>query len=80
MTDRKFYRTRIVVEVLSDYQLPDGTDLESIHYEITQGGCSGVSAVESEREIDGREAVRALIQQGSEPAFFGLDEDGNDIE
>lgn len=66
--------------MLSDYQLPDGSDLESLYYEITLGDCSGVSAVESEQKIDGREAVRALIKQGSDPAFFSLDEDGNDIE
>lgn len=78
MTERKFYKTVIQVEVLSEEPLEYDT-LEDIHEAITTGDCSGIHTVADHKEINGAECAELLKMHNSEPAFFNLDDYGNDL-
>jgi hypothetical protein len=79
MTDRTFHRTIIQVEVLSES--PRGpVDLETLHHMITEGDCSGKLTTLLEEELDGKQAASALLNQASDPSFFNLTEDGDDLD
>jgi hypothetical protein len=75
---KKFYRTVIEVEVLSE-ELDDFNTLEDVHYAITQGHCSGEWDVKSQGEVTPKRMAKLLLAQGSDPEFFGLDEKGKSI-
>lgn len=79
MTKRKFYKTIIEVEVLSEDPFRC-SDLEAVQYEITEGHCSGVVKNKGSKALNGEQAAKALLKQGSDPEFFCLDKDGNDSE
>jgi len=77
---RKFYRTTIEVEVLSeDAPVSDSYDLSAIAHAITDGDWSGDICIKSTDEMTGLEAANALRSQGSDPAFFMLDDAGADV-
>lgn len=76
---RKFYRTVFTVEVLSEEPLPD-MSLDEIAYEITEGGSSGDLTRSKSETVDAKKMAKLLMKQGSDPEFFQIDEDGNDIE
>ena|SRR3990167_9921703 len=77
--ERKFYRTLIAVEVLSEAPFTS-IDLEVIHEAITTGDCSGVVSVEDSEEVDGVKMAELLRAQGSDPDFFQLTDEGEDLE
>lgn len=79
MTERKFYKKVVQVEILSED--PIGcVSLEQIAYGITEGDWSGKLETVSDTELNGKEAVKELLNQGSDCTFFQLDEDGNDVD
>jgi hypothetical protein len=78
MTNRKFYRTTIVLQVLSEEPIPNPNDLEAVLYEMTEGGWSGEVKNAKMEEMDGCTTAQALLDQGSAPEFFGLTEDGEE--
>ena len=78
MTGRKFYKTVLRVEVLSEDQLGWG-DLSDVHHAITEGNCSGSVKEVSRKELTGLQAAKELGRQGSEPGFFGLDDKGEEV-
>lgn len=76
---RKFYRTVLQVEVLSEE--PYNFDsLQATAYDIDEGGCSGKVEVVKSEVLNARQAAKALDNQGSAPEFFRIDEKGNDLE
>ncbi len=77
---RKFFKTVLTVEVLSDESPLEWDSLADVSYAITDGDCSGKITNEAVTKLSGPEAAKALQDQGSEPEFFRLDEDGNDLE
>ena len=77
---KKFYRTTYRVVVLSEEQPLTTTALEDVNYEITYGHCSGVVEITEAEELTAAEAARELEAQGSDPEFFGLDAEGNEVE
>lgn len=80
---RKFYRTVFHYEVLSEEPIEDigNISLEDIDYECRVGSYSGAFYGEVEySELTGSEMARALQAQGSDPEFFQLDKEGNDID
>ena len=81
MSERKFYKTLVEVEILSEDN-PVGNDLTlgDIQYEITQGHCSGVIRTKEETEVPAQDMVKLLQAQGSDPEFFQLDVAGNNID
>ena len=80
MKQRKFYRTRITVEVLSENILSSDMSLADIDYAITDGDCSGEVTWGDPEELDADQMAAALIAQNSDPGFFSLDEDEEDDE
>jgi hypothetical protein len=80
MTERKFYRQVVSVEILSEELIDFDNDLEAIAEAITTGECSGVVSVAVSDEVDGLAMARLLEAQGSDPGFFMLDSEGNDTE
>jgi len=77
---RMFYRTVIQVEVLSEEPF-SFDNLNSIHEAITDGDCSGlVTTVIDNENVDGPKMAKLLEEQGSDPSFFQLTNDGQDME
>lgn len=74
---KQLHKTVITVEVLSEDAF-DFNDLSDINYHITEGDCSGKYFIAEQTIIEGKEAADAVMEQGSDPEFFGMDEDGND--
>jgi hypothetical protein len=77
---RKFYLTEVIVRVLSEDRPAEFENLSDLEYLITDGECSGTIAVKSTKKLTGKQAAKELQKQGSDPEFFRLDEDGNDLE
>jgi len=77
---KKFYRRVFKVEVLSEESIDDNLDLDEINYMITEGHCSGSVSAAPEEVVDGAAAAKLLLAQESDPSFFGLDDDGNEVD
>ena len=75
-----YYKSEIKITILSQEKLGDMT-LREIDYAITYGECSGhlLTTLDNE-EVDSATMAILLQEQGSDPAFFGLDEEGNRLE
>lgn len=80
MTARKFYKTPIVVTVLSEEPIPDTMSLEEISREAMEGDYSFEWIRGKEKVLNGKQAARALRKQASEPSFFRLTSAGDDLE
>jgi len=80
MTNRKFYKTQVVVTVLSEEPINPNCNLEDLYYAITEGECSGVTEIMEPTELNGKEAANALLEQASDPEFFDIDENGDDLD
>jgi len=81
MSERKFYKTTIHVEIVSEEPFSDGEELQDIVRSCITGGNSFKwDFVRNSEPIDGQYAASMLMDQGSDPGFFQLDEQGNDLE
>jgi len=80
MTTRKFYKRTVTIEVLSEDPIPSGMNLAQIIDESESGEYSMREFGEKEVEVNGKQAARALLKQGSDPTFFRLTKDGEDCE
>ena len=77
---KKIYKTIVQVEILSDEPYIVGS-IDDIARDISSGGESGYSEVIEDRiELSGKKAVKEIKKHGSDPEFFSMDEDGNEIE
>ena len=79
MTDRKFHKRLLTIEVLSEEPIPEGMEVEDIIIEAKEGGYSMRIASDTETELNGEEAAKALAVQGSSSDFFSLTESGEDV-
>ena len=77
MTERKFHKAVFQIEVLSEEPIGD-PELEEIRHRTIEGDWSGEQTKLSEEVLDGAQAAKALLAQGSSPGFFQIDDDGND--
>jgi len=76
---RTFYRTVLKVEILSETPYNE-TSLDQVAHDITEGEQVGKITTEiASEELNGKEAAAALSDAGSEPGFFMLDKNGNDV-
>jgi hypothetical protein len=86
MEGRKFYKTVITVTVLSeDGPISMETDLDVVAHQIIHGDWihgdwSGKIENDGGTELTPKEMADEALKQGSDPGFFGLDEDGNEVE
>jgi hypothetical protein len=79
MAQKTLYRTRIVVEVLSEEPIGD-VDMDTILNETRDGGWSGKNVTtEQDKPISGEEAVKAVQEHGTDTEFFNMDENGEEI-
>jgi hypothetical protein len=79
MTNRKFYRVVYQVEVLSETPY-DTVNLNDIACDIYDGPCGGNVKIVESQEVGGAVMAKLLQGQGSDPEFFGIDNDGNDVD
>ena len=79
-SSRKFYRTLVTVEVLSESPIEGFGELSELAYAITEGDCSGEVTVAPAKKLTGKQAAKALLKQGSDPSFFRLTDKGEDLE
>lgn len=79
MAKKTIYETTITVKVLHEDAF-DYENLEDVHHAITDGDCSGSFETTGHVVLIGKEAVKAVEAQGSDPEFFMMDENGNEIE
>ncbi len=78
---RKFFKTVVQVTILSeDKPVGPNMELDQIHYAITDGDCSGDCKVVSQKQVSGKKMAMLLTEQGSDPGFFNLDENGKKLE
>ena len=76
---RTFRRYKLEVTVLVDREIPEDWSLQDIAIEGDDG--SFVIDYSSEGEvISSKDMADALYEARSEPGFFGLDDDGNDVD
>ena len=82
MNKATIYKTLLQVEVLhSDERNFDELSFADILYEIDEGGDSGKFTIKSTNiPLSGKKAVKAILNQGSETEFFGIDNNGNIID
>lgn len=78
-SSRTFYRTLVLVEILSEEPYEPGS-LAGVARDIVEGDCSGETHFCASQPISGAHAALLLLAQGSDPEFFKLDEQGNDLE
>ena len=76
---KKIYKTVIRVEVLSKYPIPDDMSIETILNECNDGSYSMLTKeLTKNQELTGRNAVNAILNQGTDLEFFNIDAQGND--
>lgn len=79
---KTIYRHVLTVEILSEEPLNENGSwpLEEIASAITDGDWSGATTWTKVNEpVEGKDAVKAVIGQGSDPEFFQMDKEGNDL-
>lgn len=72
----KFYKTLIVLEILSEDMIPDDITIGDIIRECHDGAYSGVTISTDVKFLNGKQMANALLKQGSDPSFFNLTKDG----
>lgn len=75
---RRFYRTVVQIEILSEEPFGNPEDLENVHYAITEGDCSGSVTILAQEQVDAARMAKLLEAQGSDAGFFRLDSEGNE--
>ena len=81
MAKKQLYRTFITLEVLSEQPIPDNISLSEISNECENGDYSGITDwLITNEPIVGLEAAEKLKEMGSDPEFFRMDENGNDLD
>lgn len=70
------YRSVIQLEILHSEAIDfNNWDLDDIHREITDGNSSGVWEVVACQQVSESEMARLATAQGSDPSFFGIEEE-----
>ncbi|HEX7381287.1 MAG TPA: hypothetical protein VF265_03935 [Nevskiaceae bacterium] len=71
MAGRRFYRTRFIVEVLSEGRYTPAS-VEQISDDAADFNCVAGLALDGEVELNAEEVVAALGRMGADPDFFSL--------
>lgn len=75
---RDFYKYTVTVTIASEKPLPADVTLLDIYHSMY--GDASMSWNIDHEKIDGPGAAKLLLEQHSDPEFFMLTEDGEDIE
>lgn len=73
------YKTKLLVEVLSEERPVTDLSLEEIAWAILNGDCVGRISIDAVVLLTSKEMVDNLKDFGSEPGFFQLDDDGESV-
>ncbi len=80
MSARKFYKTVVTVTILSERgPVSPSCELDHIHRELQDGYWIGEVDNDGGTELTGAEVAKALVEMGSTPDFFDLEDDGTDL-
>ena len=80
MTDRKFYKSVFTLTVLSEEPLSGNEGMQTLTDFIFNGDGSGEIECKSITEVNGKDMAKLLRGQGSDPEFFMIDLNGDDID
>ncbi len=81
MAKKTIYKTVIRLEILSEEPIPENMSIDDIQEECNTGSFSGIHDITvANKPIKGIAAVKEMRKQGSDPDFFQMDENGNEIE
>ena len=75
----RFFRTKFTMEILSEGEFGDALSLEQIAWAISEGDCVGRLSADGVDALTPKGMADALIDLGSEPGFFQLDDDGKSL-
>lgn len=80
-SDRKFYRTMVHVEVLSEKPLDMEPELQDlVTLAEADDGVSLATTWDEPVPVDGPTMADLLMKQDNDPEFFGLTEEGEDYD
>lgn len=78
---KKIYRTVVSLVVLSEEEIDENMDMQSIMDECDSGAYIGGGIKFSKpRQLTGKTAVIEIEKAGSQAEFFQMDSQGNDLE
>ena len=79
---KTIYKTIVQIEILSEEPFDETEEsIASIAHKIDEGDWSGVyNQIGESIPLTGKEAVDEITGQGSEPGFFQMDDEGNELE
>jgi hypothetical protein len=77
---RKFYKTTFKFTILTEDEPVGDVSPTQADYLCTEGPGVGEFEKEKEEELTPKQAADALTQMRSEPGFFQLDENGEEID
>jgi len=80
MTNRKFYLRTVTIQFISEEPHPDAWSIEDAMFDAKEGDSSMQESSDNTEEVDGKRAVEILVDQGSDPGFFDLTDDGEDAD
>jgi len=78
MAKKTLYKTTYTIEVLTEENV--NYDLSDLSDVITDGEASGHEFRTKTVKVVGKDAVKECKKHGTDPEFFQMDEEGNDIE
>lgn len=78
--ERKFYKSTYTTTVVSDRPLSTELELKDVAEQIVSGDLEGEVEAGLNVEITPQEAARLMLEHGSDPSFFGLDDHGNTLD
>jgi len=80
MKPKKLFKSTIKIEVLSDEKIPEDTPLAKILHETDEGMWVARRMWDGRNnKVIGNEAVKECEKFGTEPDFFEMDYNGNEL-
>jgi len=74
----KYYITTVTLKILSEDTSTENLNLEQIPYEVNEGHCVLFSDNRKAKEVSKEKMAQLLVDAGSDPGFFGLDDKEDD--
>jgi hypothetical protein len=79
MKKKTIYKTIVRIEILSEEPLTGNEDIIDINEQVIDGEWSGITKIGVSEPISGKRAVDETLNQGSDPAFFAMDNNGYEL-
>jgi len=80
MAKKKIFKTIITIAVLSEDEIPETSTLGSIMDECDTGHYIMGKVLTSVKEKIGKDAANEVTASGSDPEFFMMDAQGNELD